>query len=111
MLLLEVLVCEFLSVDRFSTGALSEPSSACVRRSFQRTTHIAASEVTSLEHEFGDHTVEFRVFVAEALLARAQRAEVLDGLGDNVIEEVEVDATRLSYSNHSQRKGCDVKMH
>lgn len=34
-------------------------------------------EVTTLEHEVGDDTVEARALVAEALLARAESAEVL----------------------------------
>ena len=36
--------------------------------------------------------MERRALVAETLLAGAESAEVLGGLGDNVIEEVEVDA-------------------
>jgi hypothetical protein len=39
--------------------------------------------------------VERRALVAEALLAGAESAEVLGGLGDNVVKEVEVDATGL----------------
>lgn len=42
-------------------------------------------EVTTLEHEVGDHTVESRAGVAEALLASAESTEVGGGLGDNVI--------------------------
>ena len=36
--------------------------------------------------------MELGARVAEALLASAESAEVLDGLGDNVVEELEVDA-------------------
>jgi hypothetical protein len=39
--------------------------------------------------------VERRALVAEALLAGAESTEVLSGLGDNVVKEVEVDATGL----------------
>jgi len=54
--------------------------------------YVATGEVTTLEHELGDHTVELGAGVAEALLASAESAEVLGGLGDNIIEEGEVDA-------------------
>ena len=57
--------------------------------------YVTAGEVTALEHEVGDDTVERRALVAEALLAGAESAEVLGGLGDNVVKEVEVDATGL----------------
>jgi len=39
--------------------------------------------------EVGDDSVECRVLEAEALLAGAERAEVLGGLGHNVITELE----------------------
>lgn len=55
-------------------------------------TYVATGEVTTLEHELGDDTVELGARVSEALLAGAESAEVLDGLGDNVVEEFEVDA-------------------
>ena len=55
-------------------------------------THVATGEVTTLEHEVRDDTVELGARVAEALLASAESAEVLDGLGDDVVEELEVDA-------------------
>ena len=88
MLQLEVLVGElgvtlapttlagahFLAVDRLPAGAVSP------------------GEVTALEHEFGDDAVEGRALVAEALLASAQRPEVLSRLGNDVGVKVEVDA-------------------
>jgi len=74
---LEVLVWEFLAIDRFSTGA------------------VASSEVTALKHEAGDDSVEGAAFEAEAFLAGAEGSEVLGGLGDNVVEEGEVDAFGL----------------
>lgn len=54
--------------------------------------YVATGEVTTLEHELGNHTVELGAGVAEALLASAESAEVLSGLGDNILVEVEVDA-------------------
>jgi hypothetical protein len=58
-------------------------------------TYVATGEVTALKHEVGDDSVEGRTLVAEALLASAESTEVLSGLGDHVVEEVEVDATLL----------------
>lgn len=60
-------------------------------------TYVATGEVTALEHEVGDDAVESGSLVAEALLAGAESAEVLSGLGDVLIEEVEVDALSLDY--------------
>jgi len=73
----EVLVGELLSVDGLAAGA------------------VALSKVTSLEHEVGDDAVEGRAGVAEALLASAESAEVLDGARDGLVEEVEGDAALL----------------
>ena len=58
-------------------------------------THIATSKVTTLEHELRDDTVELGARVAEALLTRAQGAEVLGCFGDDVVIEVEIDASGL----------------
>ena len=44
-----------------------------------------STHVTTLEHEVGDHAVEARAGVAEALLAGAEGAEVGGGLGDDVV--------------------------
>lgn len=54
--------------------------------------YVTTGEVTTLKHEVGDDTVELGAGVAEALLAGAESAEVLSGLGDDVLEEGEVDA-------------------
>jgi hypothetical protein len=51
VLKLKVLIGELLSIDRLSTGT------------------ITTSEVTSLNHEVVDNTVELRAFVAETLLS------------------------------------------
>lgn len=60
-----------------------------------RDAYVATSEVTTLEHELGDDTMERRALVTEALLTGAESTEVLSGLGDLVIVEVEVDTARL----------------
>ena len=59
-------------------------------------THIAASKVATLKHELWNHTVELGALVAKALFSSAQSTEVLDSLGNNVVEELEVDAAALS---------------
>lgn len=76
---LEVLVRELLAVDRLATSA------------------VATGEVTSLEHELGDDTVEGRALVAEAGSTGAKILEVLGGLGDDVVVEGEVNDTRLGF--------------
>lgn len=40
--------------------------------------------------------MELAALVAEALLAGAESTEVLDGLGDDIVEELEVDAAGAS---------------
>lgn len=57
--------------------------------------YVAASEVTTLEHELGNDAVESRALVSETLLAGAESTEVLSSLGDNIVVEDEVDATLL----------------
>ena len=54
------------------------------------TTYVATGEVTTLKHELGDDAVEAGALVVEglaraagALLAGAERAEVLSGLSDD----------------------------
>lgn len=69
--------------------------------------YVATGEVTTLEHELGDDTVEGRVLVTEALLARAKSAEVLGGLGDILVEEVEIDATLLSCNRKVRSAGTN----
>lgn len=61
----------------------------------QSDTYVAAGEVATLEHEVGDHAMEFGALVAEALLASAEGAEVFGSLGNYIVEKVKVDATRL----------------
>jgi hypothetical protein len=57
------------------------------------TTHIATGEVTSLEHEVGNDAVELGAGISKALLASGEGAEVLDSLGNNIVEKLKVDAT------------------
>jgi len=85
VLQLEVLIFEFVSVNRDSTGS------------------VMAGKVTTLDHEIFDDTVEARAFVAHldstlvSLLASAKGAEVFSGLGDDIVVELENDsASRLA---------------
>lgn len=70
---------------------------ACQHLAFvdRESAYVATGEVTSLEHELGDHTVELGALVAKALGAGAELLEVVGGLGDNIVVEVEVDSAGL----------------
>lgn len=65
------------------------------------TTAITAGEVTTLGHEAGDDAVELGALVGQgharelalASITNRQGTEVLGGLGDNVVEELEGHAT------------------
>merc|ERR1711879_467995 len=74
---LEVLIGKLLAVDGLSTST------------------VVVSEVTSLEHELRDNTVEGRVGVAVAVLASAELSEVPGSLGDNAVLELEDNAAGL----------------
>jgi hypothetical protein len=73
----EVLIGELLTVDGATTGT------------------VVAGEVTTLEHELGDDTVEGRALVTLTLGLGAELTEVAGGLGDVLLEEVEDDTARL----------------
>jgi len=76
VLQLEVLVGELLSVDGATASA------------------IVAREVTALEHEVGNDTVESAVLVVLSIgCALADFGKVLGSLGDSLIEEDEIDAS------------------
>jgi hypothetical protein len=66
-------------------------------------THVAAGEVTALEHELGNDTVELGARVAKALLARAESAEVLGGARHDVVVELKVDAAGLVCGRRRQQ--------
>ena len=74
---LEALISELSSVDRLSS------------------TSISRGEVSSLAHEVGDDTVELGSLVGQTsrVVSAAQRAEVLSGLGNNVIVELKGEAS------------------
>ena len=96
MLESKVLIGELLAVDGLATGTLQFFRTQSLRLSkvYRRGTHVALGEVTTLEHELGNDTVEGRVGVTESVLAGSKLTEVLGGLGDNVVEELEDDAAQ-----------------
>jgi len=71
---LEVLIRELRAVDGLPSGA------------------VAVGEVTTLDHEALDDTVECRALIAEALLATRESAEVLSSLGDCLAVKPDDDA-------------------
>jgi hypothetical protein len=75
--------------------------------------YVATGEVTSLEHELGNDTMELAALVVLALRTTfADGSKVLGGLGDDVVEEHEIDAAFLSYeriSSFSLRLGIEFK--
>jgi hypothetical protein len=58
-------------------------------------TDIATSEVATLQHELWDDAMELAALVAESHLAGAKSTEVLCGLWNYIVVELEVDATCL----------------
>lgn len=74
VLKVEVLVGKLGAVDRLATGT------------------VTGGEVTTLQHELGDNTVERRPLVTEAGSTGAQVTEVLGGLGHYIVVELEGDA-------------------
>lgn len=76
MLLGEVLIREFVAVDGLTASS------------------VEGGEVTTLEHELRDYTVENGVFVTEALLTSAKSTEVLSSLRDDIVVELESDAAQ-----------------
>jgi len=106
VLQLEVLVGKFLAVDGATTGALIELSTLChvtVTLLIWQLSYIATSEVTTLKHELWDDSMELGANVAlTLLLGFAKLLEVLGGLGDDIVEELEVDAARLCWMRYCQ---------
>ena len=52
-------------------------------------------EVSTLEHELRNHTVESRTGVSVAILASGELAEVAGGLGDDIVVQLEDDAASV----------------
>ena len=56
---------------------------------------LTLCKVTALQHESRDDTVERAPFVSKSVLASREFTEVPGGFGDNVIVELEDDATSV----------------
>ena len=101
MLELEVLIGELLAVDCSVTYQTSKSSRELssnwnpIKRILTglATGTITLGEVTALDHELLDNTVEGRALITEALLAGGESAEVLGGLGDSLAIETNDDAS------------------
>lgn len=87
---LEVLVFELLAVDGLSSGS------------------IAIGEVSSLEHELRNHSVEDGALVAEAFFASAQGSEVFGSIGHDVLVELDDDPTSGFASNRHVEEDARV---
>ena len=66
---------KFFSIDRFATSA------------------VTLGEITSLEHKFGNDTMEGGSLVSKAVLTSGEFTEVFRGLGDHIVVEFEHDTT------------------
>jgi hypothetical protein len=58
-------------------------------------TNVSFREITALDHEVLDDTVESRALITEALLASGKSTEVLSGLGDGLAVEANHNAAKL----------------
>jgi hypothetical protein len=72
---LEVLILELVAVDGLATSACKQGLifTSSISKRMVRT--VMVGEVTTLDHEVLDDTVEGRALVAEALLASGQSAK------------------------------------
>ena len=75
MFFVEVLILEFFSVDGLASGS------------------VEVGEVSALEHELRNDSVEDGVQIAVSFLSSAQCPEVLSCLWDNFVVEEEADST------------------
>lgn len=97
------LICMLASSSSIEIDSVSAPDPTSDCRTGRRgggrgsKTYVATGEVTTLEHELGDDTVEAGSLVSEALLTSAESAEVLGGLGSGISAELHDDAAKGSY--------------
>jgi len=83
---IEVLICELLAINGFAASAVS------------------AGEITTLQHEVWNYTVEFGssitiVLTGGGVLASAELTEILGSSGDDIIIELEDDTTSIRAVN------------
>ena len=75
------------------SGALRVPTTEFLAKDRLATSTIVLSEITTLEHEIGDHTVERGSRISVTVLASRELPEILCGLGDDVVVQFEYDST------------------
>lgn len=95
MLQLEIFIRELVSINGFAAISLQNVLSILIPLWLKLNwTHIVVCKITSLEHETRDHTMEGRAFITKAMFTSAQLAEILCSLWDNIIIQLEYDATK-----------------
>jgi hypothetical protein len=99
--------CQQIFIDRRSEDFDAIASDQRAQRRWR--TYIAASEVTSLEHEVLNAAVEGRSLEAEALLAGAERAEVLSRLRHNISAQLHSDAAGRRAADGHVKKHLGVR--
>jgi hypothetical protein len=86
------------------SGASRVPTSKFLAIDGLATSTVVTSEITALEHEIGDHTVERGTSIAITVLAGRELPEVSCGFGDDLVVQFEDDSTSRSTVN------LDVKL-
>lgn len=71
--------------------------------------YVATSEITSLEHELRDHSMELGSLVSEAIFPGTEVLEIPARVGGDLVVQFKVDAPGLVYhqgqSRFQERKG------
>ena len=80
---LEVLVWELGAINYSSSAQTQRPISFGIHTRLS-TSSITLGEITSLDHEILNDTVERRPFISKVLLSSRQRSEVLNSLGHSL---------------------------
>lgn len=92
MLKLEVLIWELGAINYHSLAhTLIQSCPQCIHTRLPTGT-IALGEVTTLDHESLNDTVERRPLISKVLLPGSQRSEVLNGLGHSLAVKTDHDA-------------------
>ena len=84
--------CELLAIDGLATST------------------VALGEITSLQHELRDHTVETGTLIAKARGACGKLSEVVCSPGDDFIVKLEYNLTRVFAVDSDFKLGVNVKI-
>jgi hypothetical protein len=93
VLAVEVLIMKLLAVDGLAPSALISEVSFTEKEQEHGRTYVTASEIASLDHEFGDNTVKLGTLVPKPFLTSAEGTEILGGSRYVFVEKIEGDAT------------------